>query len=243
MTTPLIKIATWNVDQPASGPKARIKHRIMAQINTINADLWVLTETTEAIKLYATHPHSFATQSKQSRPNRPYHSAAIWSRWPLADVPTYDARQAVCGLIETPVGSLLVYATIIPYRFAGVGRQENSLKLWERHREALVGQGQDWAKLRATYPNIPLCVAGDFNQTLCYDRWYPKDVVASLTEALEKNTLSCLTKGQGRIDHICMSHGWAQQGELGTWPAKNAEGNSMSDRGGVWVAAQFNNEG
>lgn len=181
-----------------------------------------------------------ATQSKTSRPNLLYHSAAIWSRWPITTVPTYDARQAVCGLAETPVGPLLVYATIIPYNFAGV--RQKKATLWQRHREAIAGQGQDWANLRAIYPDIPLCVAGDFNQTLRHDSWYPKDLVNALLAALEKNGLTCLTKGQGRIDHICISQGREQEGEPGTWPAKNEAGKAMSDRGGVWVALYFRDE-
>lgn len=108
-----LKIATWNLEKPK--PNGWSKNPvILQQIEAINADIWILTETNDA----KNPGKEYFKAASYSQPE--WHSLSyttIWSRFPFKhQLQTYDPTLAVCVEIETHVGSFLVYGTIITDR-------------------------------------------------------------------------------------------------------------------------------
>ncbi len=224
MTSP-ITIATWNLARPGYTDSAR-SQAILKQLRAVNADIWVLTETNEAIALEGYHALATPTTSLRRRGER---ATMIWSRWPLHELPVFpdlpeaedpprvwpsyttssrDTSPAVCALVEHPVAPLLVYGTIITY-FGDRGPAGQS-KYNDEQRRAIADHSRDWQRLRAAYPDLPMVVAGDFDAT-CDERNYPaKDTCSLLRDALETSNLNCLTP-DGWIDHICATPGLAAE--------------------------------
>jgi endonuclease/exonuclease/phosphatase family metal-dependent hydrolase len=159
--------------------------------------------------------------------------------------------RATCITIETPIGELIVYGTVIPYHAAkwpyGTTRQ------WDAHYAAIATQGADWGRLRRKYPTHGLCVAGDFNQNRTGGYRYGTKWGRSLLDlALKDNDLigvtqldhplaKNLSRGEGEllsrsIDHISLSFKWsARVTEIGIWPGESDSSGHLSDHCGVYV--------
>ena len=58
-----VRIATWNLERPKPRSFVRNQARI-AQMNAVNADIWVLTETHESLALSYSSPKTVAWMSK-----------------------------------------------------------------------------------------------------------------------------------------------------------------------------------
>ena len=214
-----IVIATWNLELPGTTGSAR-SQAILAKIAEINADIWVLTETNESIRLDGYS--CFATlETKLRKPGE--RTTMIWSRWPLREVPVFtdlpetetptrvwpsytvssrDTAPAVCAIVDVPGTPLLVYGTIITY-FGDRGPAGQS-KYHDEQRSSITAHKRDWQRLRALYPELPMVVAGDLNAT-CDKRNSPNiETCTLLREALESTGLICSTRCNW-IDHICVS--------------------------------------
>ena len=208
-----LRIATWNLERPKPNSNSKNPQRLK-KILEINADLCVFTETHSAIAL--DHYYSLASTAVPD-----YHSdgesyATIWSRWPIIGrLPTYDPFFTVCAVIDTPIGPAIVFGTIITY--ANDRGPNNDSRRWEEHRKSINAHGEDWLRLRNTFPNHMFCVAGDFNQSRDGSGWYEDaDSVTMLTSALQRTTMRCVTEQNMRangllqsrasVDHICLSH-------------------------------------
>ena len=159
-----MKIATWNVE--------RLKHqnsldKILSAIEDAEADIIVLTETDERIKPH--YRYGFHTPKLRDAPSN-YHMpgrykdylvsdfynptenrVSIYTNYPcVKQYETYDKYTAVCVDLETEVGNLLVYGTIIGI----LGNRDESFK------QDLLLQTKDYERLSKT-GNI--CICGDFN--------------------------------------------------------------------------------
>ncbi|RUM39395.1 MAG: hypothetical protein DSY57_01275, partial [Desulfobulbus sp.] len=130
-------------------------------------------------------------------------------------------------------------------------------KAWQMHKENIMLQSADWLKILADNPAIPLCVAGDFNQTRDGNKggYGTTDCRNLLTQALEICNLCCVSeedfgkngklhkdpkKGYPRrnIDHICLSKSLLDNLEyifIGAWDQFTENGQYMSDHNGVFV--------
>ncbi|MBC7969066.1 MAG: endonuclease/exonuclease/phosphatase family protein [Verrucomicrobia bacterium] len=238
-----LKIATWNLQRPRAGSWKNIP-KILEKIREINADVWVLTETNAAIN----PGDDYTSISSKFIPD--YHTqgetcSTIWSRYPVKPLnfPTFDATVAVCAEITSPVGSFIVYGTIITWRDDGV--QEGKAKAWERHYRAIEHQSADWLKLQTK--GLPLCVAGDFNETLNEPFTYGSQQGRALLQAaFQANELVCVTAKESlgyNIDHICLQTDWAQKMLcVDTWDQHkclNDDGKPVSDHNGVYVELSF----
>ncbi|MEW6497557.1 MAG: endonuclease/exonuclease/phosphatase family protein [Cyanobacteriota bacterium] len=161
-----MKIATWNLERPKlKGWKKNPK--IQEQIDEIKADIWILTETNSVI-----HPENDSSSPNNyeeiaTPPISDYHNpgencSTIWSRYPIKRTfLTFDHSMAVCAEILSPLGNFLVYGTIITW--ANDKGPTGTSRKWQEHYKSIASHAQDWAKLNQ---GLPLCVAGDFNQTL-----------------------------------------------------------------------------
>ncbi len=218
-----LRIATWNLERP--GWKSPRVQPQLETIAAIDADIWILTETHAAIKLDP--PYNCVESPPQKLRRKGEQTTAIWTRCKvLRNIPTFTDRPderdpqcptyavgrpamspAACAEIETPLGPLLVYGTIIAH-FGDKGREVTSSYGDEQYK-AIHAHRDDWARLRNSRP---MCVAGDFNTTLNGRSWEPKDARPKLEAALVTNDLHCVTNTFAYcIDHICLTPEWAER--------------------------------
>lgn len=241
MPQPHPRIATWNLERPKQNSWAK-NPRLLSQVNVINADLWILTETNAAIALTGYEP-------VQSLPLQNYHQqgenfVTLWSRWPiLQQLPTFDPVYAVCAEVDSPWGAMIVYGTLIVYR--DEPDAHGQVIQWQEHRRSLRQNCEDWARLRKDYPQHKFCIAGDFNQNLDDTVWYgDREAREFLCTALEQLQLRCCTTKDFRaagfsratIDHIFLSKDLDSHFiEMAAWEGINPAREKMSDHNGVWV--------
>ena len=202
-----MKIATWNVE--------RLKHRksidkILSAIEDVQADILVLTETNERIKL--NYRYGFHTPQLHEAPSD-YHMPGRYKEYSVADVyavtenrvsiytnypcikqyETCDKYTALCIELETEVGNLLVYGTIIGI----IGNRDESFK------QDLLMQVKDYARLSKA-GNI--CICGDFNCSFADNYYYTNFGKDTLLSSFSSNNISLLTGSQPEcIDHIAVS--------------------------------------
>ena len=238
-----LRIATWNLERPKPNAHSTNLRRI-EKIGEINADIWVLTETSSAISL-----DGYVSLASESQPR--YHStgesfATIWTRWPIRrQLPTFDPFFSVCAEVESSAGPMIVYGTIITY--ANDRGPDGTARRWEEHRKSIGLHGADWLRLRQEFPNHLLCVAGDFNQSRDGSGWYEDaESVKMLSVAFDASDLQCVTeadmrasgqlKSRASIDHICLSKSVAVQGvTVGAWEGTTTDGCKMSDHNGIVI--------
>ncbi len=125
------------------------------------------------------------------------------------------------------------------------------------HKENILLQGADWLKIASEYRDIPLIVAGDFNQTRDNQKngYGTKITRELLSSVLAACNLSCITeedfdisgklqkdpkKGYVRknVDHMCISKDWEEKikkKHIGAWNHFNGDGIYMSDHNGVYL--------
>lgn len=235
-----MRVATWNVERPKPNgwkiPQAQLR-----RMADVNAEVWVLTETNLHHQPSAEHEHVlFSPEYPERRPS-PERWTAIWSRWPLTPIvdPAAHRRGTVAAVVAAPSGDLIVYGTVIAY--AGEPNEDGeSAPMWEVHKKEITRQGAEWAQLRASHPNVPLVVAGDFNQNRDGARWYgTKDTRARLGVALDLAGLKCVTdadmvvngqlKAHHLIDHICLTPDLAAGAAVSCRENIDATGQRLSD--------------
>jgi exonuclease III len=251
----MYKISTWNIDRPNATTKKT--GLVIEKIREVNSDILVLTETSSAVDLSSIYPYSISTEPYERTPTEQW--VTIWSKWPIREqLKTVDNKRTVCGIVETPFGKIILYGTIIPYHMAGVSgvRYGNlNYKTWEYHEKDLYAQSANWLELRKNNENLPLIVAGDFNQTRFNGIGYgTKKVREILTEILKELELNCVTeidfsknyltedpkKGKVRnnIDHICVSNSLINKLKsynVGAWNHFTENRQFMSDHNGVYL--------
>ena len=240
-----VRIATWNLECPKQNGWVKNQRRL-DKIREIDADVWVLTETNAAIAL----PSDYEPVASASISG--YHAAGenlstIWSRWKvLRSIPTFDPLWAVCAEVDSPLGAMIIYGTVITY--ANDKGISGTAKQWEEHRRSIHQHHEDWLRIQKQYPNHLMCIAGDFNQSRDQSGWYEeKQSVELLSTALHDLSVVCVTeenlqtKGLSRstVDHICLSENLqSHQLEVGAWEGTTSENGKMSDHNGMFVDLQ-----
>lgn len=258
-----LTIATWNLERTRPGAHERI-NVILEQMAEIDPDLWVLTETSEAIR-----PARYANVVSSPWPGAPYEpderGVMIWSRHPLRQVQALPflpkaanesatelsyavASQATapvaCALAETPDGPILVYGTIITW--PGDAGPHGGMASGAAQRQAIDAQAADWTSLRTNLRDVPFFVVGDLNVSLGGPVYPSHELREHLAEALGQVGLRCLTAelvapgGMPMVDHICLGGSLASpRVALGLFSPKpnprSAARQPVSDHPGIWV--------
>jgi endonuclease/exonuclease/phosphatase family metal-dependent hydrolase len=242
-----ITIATWNLDRPSSGPHSVRTQRIRSAIESVEADIWVLTETRAS--LAPVHGY-FSVHSQPHADRRRDHDerwVSIYSRWPATLLWT-DAWSATAS-VASAHGELLVHGVVLPY-MNEPGPAGSHAPGWTRFMEELLNQRSRWMWIRAQYPSAPLIVAGDLNQNLDGSRWYgSRRTRLALRQALEAAGLNCLTtedvvashklRINHLVDHICVTGDLALNGGIKCWEPTTSDGLPMSDHPGVAAQLTF----
>lgn len=249
-----MRIATWNLNRPKIGEPDRSAAQ-QERIRELEADVWILTETNGNVS------PGTEFQAYMSSTISGYHSdgetrTTVWSRFPVRQqIETHDPDTAVCIELDSPVGPLLVYGTVIPYHDAGTrapyrsaGRDQISKPAWQLHHESIPLHEADWRRIREQFPSHHLCVGGDFNQSrdghLWSGRlWYgTKEGRELLSESLNRVGLICKTEDdfvesgklttRSTVEHLCFSKDLAQRvGGVDAWE----NGKPLSDHNGLHV--------
>jgi endonuclease/exonuclease/phosphatase family metal-dependent hydrolase len=242
-----VRIATWNVERPK--PRGwKVPPAQLRRMAAVEADLWVVTETHLGYAPSAKHQHSVFSPPHPERRPEPERWASIWSRWPITLVaaPAPHPRGSVAGLVATPGGPVLVYGTVLAWANEPRHDDGRSARMWEVHLAEIDRQGAEWAQLRSAYPEIPMVVAGDFNQVRDGSGWYGTRATRDrLTDALSRAGLVCATdldvvsagllEAHHLIDHICVTPDLAKDATVHCWEARDDAGQRLSDHPTVAV--------
>jgi hypothetical protein len=217
-----IRIATWNLDHASK--KTRPIEKQIGKILDINPDIIILTETCDEVDS-SNHGYHSAKTHKNCYGK---YCSVIWSKYQISSaIPTYDPEIAVCARIKLNAGYILAYGTIITY--AGDKGIDGKSKYWEEHYKEIARQGEDWERILKANPGIPLCVAGDFNQT----REAASEPMARQTPDPQKGW------ARNNIVHICLSRtGYKVLGSW-AWDHFTSDGAYLSDHNGVCVDISF----
>lgn len=239
-------LANWNIERAATPTRRKA---LQKRVERIAADVWVFTES-----------HSefdpglpFSCTSSPGRdgvvgldtPNDQW--VAIWSRWPLQQLPVSDPIRTVAARVN-PEGepSFIIFGLVLPW--GGDNWHEFPSAGGEAFREALKVQQSDWSRLRNTFPDDEFFVLGDFNQDLVELRYYgSRRNRETLSGALDECGFVALTAGAGDpirrdsapyacIDHICARRDSRFRAAPAIrWPDAGKPDKRLSDHFGVAV--------
>lgn len=202
-----MKILTWNLARPK-----KFDELVLAKILEFNADILILTETNKFVN--PGKEYSFvATKilekgldgiNYQIGENR----TTIWTKYKInKQFNTCDKFTNVCAELETPIGLLRIYGTIIGV-FGGIG---------ERFKLDLNNQILDFEYLCT---EKVFCIGGDFNVTFS-GRAYPShEARKKLNAVFEKLKLTNLTSEiENNVDHIVLSKSFLDNKKISiqTW--------------------------
>lgn len=204
-----MRIGTWNVEYAAGAAK---NERRVARMREADAAIWVLTETHDTLVLGPEYHVLSTGQRPHGRSGGRW--VAIASVFPFTRrIPTRDPVRTVAGMIDHPLGAVIIYGTVMPWHTdpGPTGDSRN----WGEHHRVLPEQAAEWPALRAAYPGVHLCAAGDFNTDLGGAHYYgTKQGRAALVDGLRAADLVCLTSTDRvpdgwlehpPIDHVCVS--------------------------------------
>lgn len=205
----------------------------------VDADVWALTET---VLDYAPADGFEGVYSPPHLERLPEVErwAAVWSRWPmtLIDDPAPHRRGTVAALIEAPDGPVIVYSTVIAWANEPHFDDGSPARMWEVHLAEIERQGAEWRRIRERFPDVPLVVAGDFNQDRDGSGWYgTRAVRAALTDQLELVDLRLQTDddvvADGLLDVHLVDHVAAtpelRSTAMRCWPSVDTDGVRLSD--------------
>ena len=248
-----MKIANWNIERLSKRKRELVTNKVIE----IDADIFVFTESTSLLKL--DKYESVHSEEFDHRPNEQWIS--IFSKYPIKkQVVTFNGNRTCCAIINSPLGNVIIYGTIIPYHNAGVSGDRypvSGYKPWEYHCEDIERQSEDWKRIKQLYPNLPFVLIGDFNQVRDGEKrgYKTKKGNDLLSQALVENDLVSLTdfsfenkgllsinpktgKVKRNIDHICISKDLMEIDSspiIGAWDQFSDDGKNMSDHNGVYV--------
>jgi endonuclease/exonuclease/phosphatase family metal-dependent hydrolase len=214
-----LRIATWNLNRPPA--KGIRVERLLAYIDRIDAEIWVLTETRNELspgRMYSCVALSTAAVDRSAGESW----TAIWVRGPIQAVQLSSAngQRTACARLTLSSGQpLLVYGSVLPWSGEEV------------FQAALREQSTEWCEMREREPATPFVLLGDLNQDLLPHRHYfgSNAGKAALRAAFAASRLTCLTGGtrdplaQGSeqlasVNHICVGSAYGTAGSVITWP-------------------------
>lgn len=215
-----MRIGTWNVEYAL---KAGTNFRRRSVLRAFDADIWVLTETRDTLRPPGPF---FAVHSKQ----RPFYGksvkhrsrwVSIWSRFPIIARPRCDdAERTTAAIVRSPVGNLLIYGTVMPWKDdKGRCGELKDAKGWSEHHRVIPLQMAELKRFSQRYAATSICVAGDFNTDMGTGSVYgTKQGIALIEAGLSDLKCSCATAPRRRsqynlthrpIDHIAVPKRWA----------------------------------
>lgn len=215
-----------------------------------SADIWVLTETHDDLAPpdCLNYAHSNDRPKNWSGIRSGSRWVSIWSRYPIIEqiwLDSTDHERTVVALLDIGNSNrLLIYGTVLPWK------GDRQTPGWSEHHRVIPQQCAEWQLLRKRYPNVPLCVVGDYNSDMGDGtRYGTKQGIAALRSGLKDSDMFCATSPDQfpeglletkPIDHLALPIGWYKNSTVvAAWPADKTK---HSDHSGlvVEVGAQTN---
>ena len=224
-----MKIATWNLERPKKNSHKTVE--IISILKTLNADIIVLTETNDFIDLGSEY-HVFHTDILQD-PNINYkpgeRRVSIFSKYPQSEsvksFETFNAQTSICINLNTSLGELAVYGTII-----GIyGNREKSFKT-------------DLALQRIDIENVSynkenFCFIGDFNLSFSDNYYFTKGRDKLKTTFNICGLHNYTTELKENIDHIVLTEKFVGERNIiwSEWNDTKNKQTRLSDHKGVMI--------
>ena len=187
-----MKIATWNLERP--NKTSRHNQAIIDCLGKIDADILILTETNEIIDFAGKYNCFHASNLEESYYKDGERRVSIYSKCSAVQYfNTFRSDTSICVKLNTPIGDLAVYGTVI-------GIHGNRRKSFI---EDLDQQLSDFGKIAESgnFSN-----AGDLNISFSDNYYYTKDGRQKLNSSFEELNLVNLTANVPQnIDHIIMT--------------------------------------
>lgn len=193
-----MKILSWNLERPNNNPDSVKNIFIVNLIEKINPDIIFLTETNSSIHFqnYFCH-HSLALPAFHDGQvyGRGDNRVSIFSRFEIENtIETYDAYTAICCKVNSPLGPLTLYGSIIG-SLGGRGQLFDKDKLYQN------------AEIARLAKSGRLIYAGDFNISFSGLPYPSKKVVQEMTDFFKLNSLAITTsENKDSAIHIVVSN-------------------------------------
>jgi endonuclease/exonuclease/phosphatase family metal-dependent hydrolase len=215
-----MKIATWNLERPKY-PSTRLS-KIQEILTSLDADILILSETNKNIGLGPIYHQYHSADLTDSMYSIGEVRTSIFSKYPsLGRISTFNEETAICEVLDTPIGNIAAYATIIGIYGNRYPNFKTDLEL----------QILDFKRIGSQYPPL---IAGDFNISFGDNYYYTKDGRDKLNAAFSETGLVNLTERvENNIDHIVISEGLVSESgiSLETWNKDK----KLSDHIGVLI--------
>jgi hypothetical protein len=237
-----MRIGTWNVEH-AAGAEKNAQRTSLIRANP--ADIWVLTETHDDLDLSATHKPVHSEQRPTDRPGARW--VSIWTTYDvLYRISVDDAERTVAAMMNTPLGLMVVYGTVLPWH-SDRGKHAEGVEVpyWSEHHREISRQAAEWSELRDRHKYAFMCIAGDLNTNINGPHYYGTKLGRSLlSDVLDANRLTCVTSTdrlpEGAlqhppIDHIFLSDKWAATAHVASAWEGTQHGVRLSDHSGLVV--------
>lgn len=220
-----MRIATWNVERLAH---KKLHTEILLACEQVRADILILTETDEQVcpsfRYGFQTPSLMETMPEYYKPTE--NRVSIFTNYKCVKYhPTYDRYTALCVELETELGSLCVYGTIMGIE----GNRRASFK------EDLQKQVQDFRRLTSEGKHI--CIAGDYNISFSDNYYFTNYGRNMLLQSFEENRIRLLTANVPEcIDHIAVSDTFVRDADItvSEWNYNK----KLSDHKGIQVKIQ-----
>lgn len=243
-----VRVATWNLERCPSN-RSGLAEAQQHRIDSVGADVWVLTETFvnrspgPAFSGVFSPPHPTRRSAEAER------FVGVWSHWPIEPLnePAPHRRGSIAAVVTTPAGPLIIYGCVIAYGAERFFDDGLPARPWQVHAAEVQRQASEWRQLHEAYPDVPMVVAGDFNQARS-GRPHSYGTSASrsaLSAGLLAAGLRSLTdvnlvasgqvSGRSHVDHICVSGDLMAVGDVSAWDRRDEAGAKLSDHPTVAV--------
>lgn len=243
-----MRLATWNLESYRNITPERAE-QFRRAMEEVNADIWVLTETWRDFSPGV--GYSLLAQSSKAEDLAEASKRCWVSIWVKSEIG--NQSQEVCsqpdrmarGRIEiSPKQDLAVVGTVLPW---------GNDKLFPGAKgfcDAVTEQEIDWTLRAGSTKSSVYIVAGDFNQSIPYQRYYGSKIGAEmLDDVLRKHDLECLTRTTNllpnvspAIDHIFVrpcSTEVLTISSIETWETPLLEGKPITDHRGVFIELEI----
>jgi hypothetical protein len=119
-----MKIGTWNIERQMKLSKNY--NTLIDTLKAINTDILILTETSEEIELGEEYSVLHTTKPTESFYKEGETRVSIVSKFlSIAQIETFRSETSICNILQTNIGELAVYGTII----GNFGNRESSFKV------------------------------------------------------------------------------------------------------------------
>ena len=192
-----MKIVSWNLERPNNNPKSIKNIFIIDLIEKINPDIIFLTETNSSINFPGYFCHK-SNELPEIHENQRYRAGenriTIFSKFQIEKViPTYDSYTAICCQINSEIGELFLYGSII----GSFGGKDDFFKNDLRNQKI---------EIETLAKNKNLIYSGDFNISFSGFPYPSRNVIYEMNDFFNSNSLKNITSGnENSAIHIVAS--------------------------------------